>query len=134
MSALMTAAPVLDFVAAVPGFPQARSWELQPWGDGDDIPFRVMSSLDVEGLEFVVVPPFPFFPDYEPEIDDSTVDSLGIESPEDVMVYVVLTVGESLETTTANLLGPIVINTTNNRAAQAILHQPGLTTRMPLTG
>ena len=134
MSTLMTRAPVLDFVAAVPGFPQARAWELQPWGGDETSPFRVMSSLDVEGLEFVVAPPFLFFPDYEAEIDDATVDSLGIESPEDVMVYVVLTVGDSLETTTANLLGPIVINTTNNHAAQAILHQPGLSARVPLTG
>jgi flagellar assembly factor FliW len=128
----MTASPVIEFVTAVPGFPEARQWALEPWGDQQDSPFRVMTCLDVEGLEFVVVPPFLFFPDYEPELDDAVVDALGVESAEDVAVYVVLTVGESVEETTANLLGPVVINLRDGRAAQAVLHQPGLSTKVPL--
>lgn len=125
-------APVIEFVTAVPGFPEARSWALRPWGDDDDSPFRVLSSLDVEGLEFVVVPPYLFFPEYAPELDDATVDALGITAVEDVLVYVVLTLGDTIEQTTANLLGPVVVNAATNRAAQAILHQPGLSTKTPL--
>jgi flagellar assembly factor FliW len=123
--------PVIEFVTAVPGFPEARSWSLVPWGE-ESSPFRLLSSLDVEGLAFVVVPPYLFFPDYEPELDDATVDALAIDAPEDVVVYVVLTLGDSIEDTTANLLGPVVVNATTNRAAQAVLHQPGLSTRTPL--
>ncbi len=133
MSALMTvAAPVIEFVTAVPGFPEARSWSLDAWGDDPESPFRLMSSHDVDGLAFVVVPPFMFFPDYEPVLDDATVDALAIESAETVVVYVVLTIGETIDQTTANLLGPVIINTANNRAAQAVLHQPGLSTKTPL--
>lgn len=133
MSALMTVAtPVIEFVTAVPGFPEARAWSLEAWGDDAESPFRLLSSNDVDGLAFVVVPPFLFFPDYEPELDDATVDALDINAPEDVIVYVVLTIGETIEQTTANLLGPVVINLVNNRAAQAVLHQPGLSTKTPL--
>ncbi len=122
----------VEFVSAVPGFPDARTWGMEVWGDDPSSPFSVMRNVEMEGLEFVVVSPFVFFPDYEPELDDATAGSLGLTGPEEAMVLVVLTIGESIEETTANLLGPIVINTSNNRAVQAILHQPGLSTKTPL--
>jgi flagellar assembly factor FliW len=76
--------------------------------------------------------PAGFFPAYEPELDDAAVDALGLTQPEDAAVYVVLTLGDTLEDTTANLLGPIVVNTVDGRAAQVVLHQPGLSTKAPL--
>lgn len=124
-------AVIIDFVTAMPGFPTARRWTLEPWG-GEDSPLTIMCSEDVADLEFVVVPPGVFFPDYTAELDDATVRALGIESAEDVVLLVILTLGDSPQTTTANLLGPIVINSRTNRAAQAILHQPGLSTKVPL--
>jgi flagellar assembly factor FliW len=133
MTGMMTVStPMIEFVTAVPGFPDARSWMLEPWGDDPMSPFAMLSCRDVEGLAFVVVPPFPFFPDYEPDLDDATVQALDLKRPEDAAVYVVLTLGESLGDITANLLGPIVVNLTNRRAAQPILHQPGLSTSVPL--
>ena len=124
----------VEFVSAVPGFPDARTWGMEVWGDDPSSPFSVMRNVETEGLEFVVVSPFVFFPDYEPELDDATVGSLDLTAAEDAVVLVVLTIGESIEETTANLLGPIVINTRDNRAVQAILHQPGLSTKTPLIG
>lgn len=122
---------LIEFVSAVPGFPMARRWVLEPWGDPGS-PFSLMRSLDVESLEFLVVPPSVFFPDYEPVLDDACVEALDIEDAMDVVVMVVLTIGESVETTTANLLGPIVVNARTNQAMQTILHQPGLSTKTPI--
>lgn len=127
-----TATAVVEFVTAVPGFPDARTWAVEVWGDDPASPFSLMRNVEVEGLEFVVVSPFVFFPDYEPDLDNATVDALALDGPEDAMVLVVLTIGESIEETTANLLGPIVINTKTNAASQAILHAPGLSTKTPL--
>lgn len=127
------ATAVVEFVAAVPGFPDARTWTLQVWGDDPTSPFTLMRSVEVEGLEFVAVSPFVFFPDYTPDLDDATVEALELTSAEDAVVLVVLTIGESIEDTTANLLGPIIVNRNTNRAIQAILHQPGLSTKASLT-
>ncbi|WP_370327177.1 flagellar assembly protein FliW [Euzebya sp.] len=129
---MTAAATTLEFVTAVPGFPEARAWTLETWGDDANSPFKVLTADDVADLAFVVVDPFGFFPDYEPTLDTATVDALGLGSADDADVYVVLTVGETLQDTTANLLGPVVVNRTNGRAVQAILHQPGLSTRAPL--
>lgn len=126
------ATAVVEFVSPVPGFPDARRWALEVWGDDPTSPFTLMRNTEVEGLEFVVVSPFVFFPDYEPDIDDAYVEALDLRRPEDATVWVVLTIGESITDTTANLLGPIVVNHTTGNAVQAILHQPGLSTKVPL--
>lgn len=129
-----TSTAVVEFVSAVPGFPEARTWQLEVWGDDPSSPFTLMRNAEIEGLEFVVISPFIFFPDYAPNLDDSTVETLGLEGPEDAMLLVVLTIGETIEQTTANLLGPIVINNKTLKAVQTILHEPGLSTKTPIAG
>ena len=128
----VTTTSEIQFVTAFPGFPHARTWALAPMGDDPASPFSLLRSSDIDGLEFVVVPPFLFFPDYEPELDQATVSALDLQAPADAMVYVVLTLGASIEQTTANLLGPVVVNMRNGFASQAVLHQPGLSTKVPL--
>lgn len=127
-----SATAIIDFVAPVPGFPHARTWAVEAWGGDASSPFSLLRNAEVDGLEFVVVSPFIFFPDYTAEVDDAVADSIGLTDPADALLWVVLTVGESVEDTTANLLGPIVVNTATNQAVQAILHDPDLSTRAPL--
>lgn len=62
-----------------------------------------------------------FFPDYEPEVDDLTVDRLDLETPDDALVLAVVTFGDKPEEATANLMAPIVINRYTREAAQIVL-------------
>ena len=80
--------------------------------DGRPVPLR---SLDDPDLRFLVVPPATFFPDYAPVVDDDVVADLGIEDVAEVLVLVILTAGDSLAETTANLLGPVLVNTATRR-------------------
>src|SRR3546814_8094525 len=80
-----------------------------------------LRSLDHEDLRFRVITPGQFFDDYEPVLGDEDVNLLGLTSAEEALVLLVLKPGESLASTTANLVAPIVVNTTNRRAAQVIL-------------
>ena len=133
MSAVATeidSAP-LSFSAGLPGFPDARNFVLV----NNELavqPFSIMRSIEDESLEFVVVPPQLFFPEYAPEIDDATIERIGVESPSDVLLLVLLTVGESVASITANLLGPIVVNIKTYAAAQAILVNSDYELRTPL--
>ncbi|RZI80498.1 MAG: flagellar assembly protein FliW, partial [Microbacterium sp.] len=81
---------------------------------------------------FLVMPPAPFFPDYAPEVGDEVVDELQIGSADDVIVLLVLNAGESLDSTTANLMAPVLINTVTRRASQVILDDPNLPIAAPL--
>ena len=124
--------PELHFSGGLPGFPDVRRFLLVRLGD-EASPFSVLRSLD-DGtdLEFVVTHPGLFFPDYEPEIDDDTANRLELKSAEDALLLVIVTVADPVADSTANLLGPIVVNRHTRAAAQAVLGNSGYATREAL--
>jgi flagellar assembly factor FliW len=122
--------PVIDLVHPMPGFPDDRHFALVDLDGSGGL--CSMRSLDHPDLRFLVAPPGLFFPEYAPEIDDQTVEELAIGSADDVMVLVVLKPGDSLPTSTANLLAPVVLNTANRRACQVILEDADHSVSTPL--
>jgi flagellar assembly factor FliW len=122
--------PVIELVQPMPGFPDQNRFTLVQLDD--DGVLCALRSLDDPNLRFLVVSPVSFFPDYEPVVDDQTVADLGITSVDDVLILLVLTAGESLTSTTANLIAPILVNTVTRRAAQVILDDPELAIATPL--
>jgi flagellar assembly factor FliW len=122
MSSETETVPELHFAAGLPGFPDARRFALVYWGDDTDSAFSILTSLEQDGLEFLVVPPVMFFPLYAPEIDDATVERLGIETADDALLLVIVNVpGDDPSKATANLLAPIVVNRHTREAVQAVL-------------
>lgn len=65
-------------------------------------------------------------------VGEDTVEVLEIERVEYVLLLVVLNAGESLRTTTANLVAPVVVNTATRRAQQVILDDASLPVAAPL--
>lgn len=130
-SAELTELPEILFRSGLPGFPDAHRFVLRPWTDAET-PFSVLSSLDQEELEFLVVSPDVFFADYAFDISDEMAGKLGLERPEDAVVLVIITVGDEVAKATANLLGPIVINASNHEAAQIVLASSGYDVRTRL--
>jgi flagellar assembly factor FliW len=122
--------PAIELVHPLPGFPDQRRFALVQL-DEDGVLCQ-LRSLDDPSLRFLVMPPVPFFPDYAPEVSDDVVADLQIESAEDVIVLLVLNAGDSLDTTTANLMAPVVVNTATLRASQVILDDPTLPLAAPL--
>ncbi|HTB82966.1 MAG TPA: flagellar assembly protein FliW [Candidatus Sulfotelmatobacter sp.] len=83
--------------------------------------------LNVEGnpaLAFVVINPFIVVPDYQPDIPQADVDLLQIESPDDAMLYSIVTITN--DPPTINLKGPIVINRHTYVGKQVILSNAGI--------
>lgn len=111
--------PELEFVLPLAGFPTARRFVLVRH-DESSILFD-LRSLDDPDLRFVAVAPAPFFPDYAPEIDDSTAEALGLTDAADALLLVLVTVGEDAASATANLKAPLVVNLRTLRAGQAVL-------------
>jgi flagellar assembly factor FliW len=122
--------PVLDMVQPMAGFPDQRRFALARLDETGLV--CDLHSLDDPGLRFVVVPPTTFFADYSPEIDDSVVAELGIESEHDLLALVVVTLGETPEDATANLMAPVLVNHRTRRAGQFLLEDTDLPLRAPL--
>jgi flagellar assembly factor FliW len=121
----------LTFRRGLPGFPGERHFRLVRWGD-DDSPYSLLVDLDSPELRFLVAPPAVFFPSYEVDLDDITVNNLDLRSADEALLLVIISATDRAETATANLLGPLVINTRTRLGAQAILAESGYGTRVPL--
>ncbi len=122
--------PILEFASPIAGFPDHRHFGLV---ELDDMGLLCrLQSLEDPALRFLVLPPAPFFPDYEPELSDEWAEQLEISDPADALVLLIVTTGESTLDATANLLAPIVINLRTRRAAQIVLDDSKLPLRAPL--
>lgn len=130
MIATMVDIPAIELVHPLPGFPAHRRFALVQLDD--DGVLCQLRSLEDPSLRFLVMSPVPFFPDYAPEVSDEVVEELQISSAEDVIVLLVLNAGDTLDTTTANLMAPVVVNTRTLRASQVILDDPTLPLAAPL--
>jgi flagellar assembly factor FliW len=123
--------PELVFSRGLVGFPDHQRFNLTRWG-GEDSFFSVLHSLDLPGLDFVVMPPGLFFADYAPEIDDDLATRLALTSEEDALLLVTVTVAANVDESTANLLGPLVVNLRSLQGGQAVLSPERYSPRQPL--
>ncbi|WP_445613097.1 flagellar assembly protein FliW [Geobacillus sp. YF-1] len=109
---------IVRFPHGLPGFANEKRFVPLPLAD---TPFVILQSVDTPALGFVLIEPFSYFPSYEFELDEATVEQLEIESERDVAVYVILTVADPFHETTANLQAPVVINVRQRTGKQVIL-------------
>lgn len=121
---------VLNFEKGIPGFQDEKEFAILPLSD--DGAFSVMQSVATPPLAFVVASPFTFFKDYDFNLEDSVVEELSLESEKNVAVFSILTVQDPFEKTTANLQGPVIINTSNKKAKQVILNNESYKTNHPI--
>ncbi|WMJ19734.1 flagellar assembly protein FliW [Geobacillus kaustophilus] len=117
---------IVHFPHGLPGFADEKRFVLLPLAD---TPFVILQSVDTPALGFVLIEPFSYFPSYEFELDEGTVEQLNIESERDVAVYVILTVADPFHETTANLQAPVVINARKRLGKQVILTNPPYKTK-----
>ena len=121
MSAVMTEPDLLELtvVGGLAGCSAGERYALVEVSPTSPL-FR-LCSLDAPGLDFLVVPPAVFFPDYAPEIDDASAARLELTDAQDALLLLVLTVGDDAGSATANLMAPIVINARTRSAAQVVV-------------
>ncbi|MEK5261950.1 MULTISPECIES: flagellar assembly protein FliW [Paenibacillus] len=118
---------VYRFEKGIPGFEETTEFVLL---DQDEAPFYYLQSLQQKELSFVLVDPFIFYPEYEFELPDSETEELEIES--NLVVRSILTLHEQVESSTINLLAPLVFNPDNRKAKQVVLHQSPYSTKHSL--
>lgn len=101
------------------GFPDMRQAVLLPV-DEDGL-FFWMQDVDDPALAFLVLTPWPLFPDYAPEIDEIDQIALDLDDAEHAAVFCVVTSHDEPRRLTANLLGPVVVNQRARQARQVVL-------------
>lgn len=101
------------------GFPEYTRYVLL---DHDkDSPFKWLQSLDEGAVAFVVMSPLMFRPDYTVEVTEEEVSSLTLESAEDAVISVIVTIPSDPKKISANLKAPLVFNAKNRIGKQVIV-------------
>jgi flagellar assembly factor FliW len=112
---------IFQFEYGIPGFPDETKFLVLPL---EDTPFVILQSVQTPDLGFVMINPFDYFPTYDFELDEQSVNFLKLSNEKDVTVFVILTVADPFHETTANLKAPIVLNHVKKIGKQVILNTP----------
>jgi flagellar assembly factor FliW len=89
--------------------------------DAEHEPFFWLQSTEVKEIAFILINPFLFRKDFELNISNEELEEIEIDSPENALIFVIVTIPQDGLPMTANLQGPIVINKQNMAAMQAVL-------------
>lgn len=119
---------VIVFPKGLLGFPRCtRYCLLEP---NDDACFFWLQSLDEPSLAFVVTDPGLFVSDYNVPVRPEQMQDLSITREEDAQVFCI--VNKVDQQLTANLQGPLVVNSVTRLGEQLVLAEKRWTTRHPL--
>lgn len=118
---------IYHFQKGLPGFEQETEFAVIDLKEGE---FSYLQSLKTEELAFLLTDPFVFFPHYEFELPEPEAEELEIQ--QSVVVRAIVTLRETLDESTLNLLAPIVFNPDNNSGKQVVLHNTAYSTRQLL--
>ncbi len=118
---------VLHVKNGIPGFPTAEHFTLTDLTD-DGI-FQQLHCLEDPDLVMVVLFPWLAFPDYSPDLPDGELRHLGIQTPEDVVLFCTVTVDDEAEQIYVNLRAPFVANARTLVARQLVLDDDTLPLR-----
>ena len=110
---------IVTFPSGVPGFERCKDFGLV--SVDDEAPFMRLLSTEKPALGFVILNPTLIWHDYDPQLSSDELEGLEIESPDDLEIYCIVTLSPIPQDVTANLKGPIAVNTRTMTARQMIL-------------
>ena len=111
---------IVFFDGGLPGFEELRKFALL-MQEKDNTPFHWLQSIEDPGIAFVIVNPLELKKDYDIEVNDLVLDSIGIEKPEDILVYSIVVIPQDIKKISMNLKAPIIINKEKRKGIQTVL-------------
>ncbi len=121
---------IVTFPNGLPGFEDLRQFIFIQ--ENQDLPMAYMQSVEDGEVSFIIINPFAFVPNYEFELAEADEVELEIHNQEELRVWVIMNAGETLESSTINLLAPLIINFEAKICKQVVLHDTSYSTKHPL--
>jgi flagellar assembly factor FliW len=112
---------VLRFSDGIPGFADAHGFVLSDLTE--DGVFQMLTCVEDPELSLVVASPWLFFPGYTPDLPEGDRRVLGIERPEDAVLFCSVVADEDEDVLMLNLRAPFVANANTLVARQVVLDE-----------
>ena len=119
----------IEFPYGILGFEKLTAYVLL---DAPQQPFYWLQALDLVEVAFVLINPVIFRPDYTVEVPQEELEEIGIDSPEKMLTFAIVTIPQNPAEMTANLQGPIIINKETRLGRQSISTNPKWEVRHPV--
>ena len=120
---------LISFPLGLFGFPECQSFILV---GAEQAGLYWLQSAEHSTLTFLLVDPFVFFQGYAVDISDADLRELEVAGPDEVSVLAIVTLPASRSASpTANLQGPLALNTRTRMAKQIVLEDDDHGTRCP---
>ena len=123
---------IINMPAGMPGFPGRRRFIILE--REETRPFYWYQCVDDPDLALVIMNPYLFKPDYLVDLKPALKEmSWETDEQDSLKLYVVVNASEGVpEKVTANLIGPLVINTRKREAVQIIIHDSAYSHQHPI--
>ena len=124
---------ILTFEDGIIGFPELKHFTLiHDEEKGKDAGIRYFQSIEEPAFAMPVMNPLMVCEDYNPQVSEEFLSSLGNISDENIVVLVTVTVPTDLTKMTVNLQGPIIINSDEKKGAQIIVEGNDYPVKFPI--
>ncbi|WEA39913.1 flagellar assembly protein FliW [Lysinibacillus fusiformis] len=110
---------ILTFEHGLLGLEEEKKFILLPIDA--DLPLAILQSVERPEIGFVVAYPFAFKKDYSFDISEEDLEQLYLEREEDVLTYSIVTMKDTFQDSTINLLAPLIINMKKKCGKQIVL-------------
>ena len=111
---------ILSFPNGLIGFPALKAFRL--FEPGDSYPLKFLQAVDREDVSFTCIDVQAIKPDYVVPLSDEDARGLALHEASDAMVLALVVIPEDPAGMTANLAGPVVVNTRTLQARQIVLN------------
>jgi len=91
-----------------------------------------LQSVERPEIAFIVVNPYLFEPSYDPKLSKTDLQFLKVEDVKDLNILCIVVVPKDPTQMTANLLGPLVVNTKTKLGRQVILTEGNYSVKHPV--
>lgn len=118
---------LITFPDGIIGFKDAKGFVI--FECGDQGVFKWLQSVSIPELAFVICEASLALPNYQVALSPKDQDLLQLKDAADAAICLILVIPDDPQETTANLLGPIVMNSSSRLGMQLILVNPDYSTR-----
>ncbi len=123
---------IINFTSGLPGFEGLKKYTILSIDDFE--PFEIMYCADSDfELKFVLLRPQLILDDFSVSLKVSDKEELCIDENDEILEYLVITVdNDDITKSTANMLGPIVVNATKMIGKQLLLDENKFNSQFPI--
>lgn len=112
---------IIHFDNGVLGFEDYKDYTIIYDIEPEEEPFfSWLQSLEEPSLAFPIVNPFKVDKDYNPQINDGSLKTIGECEDEDLVVFFMATIPEDVKETSVNMKAPLIINSISRKGVQVI--------------